>query len=46
MRNVADKEVDDIKTHILCSKAFSKNNIVYEITWKNMVEPDKPQMTI
>ena len=25
---------------------FSKNHAVYEITWKNMVEPERPQMTI
>jgi len=25
---------------------FSENLAVYEITWKNMVEPDRPQMTI
>jgi len=46
MRNVAGKEVDEIKTHISRSKAFSKNNVVYEIMWKNMVESDRPQMTI
>jgi hypothetical protein len=45
MRNVAGKEVDEIKTHISCSKAFFKNNL-YEIMWKNMVQPDRPQMTI
>jgi len=25
---------------------FSKNDDVYEIIWKNMVELDRPQMTI
>ena len=46
MRNLAGSEVEKIKTHILCSIAFSKNRYVYEIMWKNVVEPDGPQMTI
>jgi len=25
---------------------FSENHAIYEIMWKNMVEPDRPQMTI
>ena len=24
----------------------SENRVVYEITWKNMVEPERPQMTM
>jgi hypothetical protein len=38
--------VEKIKTHILCSITFFENRAVYEIMWKNMVEPDRPQMTI
>jgi len=39
------KVVEKIKTHILCSIIlFSKNCNVYEIMWKNMVEPDRSQM--
>ena len=35
------------KTHILCSIMFSqKNRAVYEIMWKNIVDPGRPQMTI
>jgi hypothetical protein len=35
------KVVDKIKTHILCSITFfSENRVVYEIMWKNMVDPD------
>jgi len=41
-KNVADK----IKTHILCSVTFSENRAVYEIIWRNMVEPDRPQLTM
>jgi hypothetical protein len=25
---------------------FSENRAVYEIMWKNVAEPDRPQMTI
>jgi hypothetical protein len=39
--------VGEFKTHILCSRNFfSGNRAVYEIMWKNMVEPDRPQMTV
>ena len=41
------KSVDRIKTHILCSKTFILDNRdVYDIRWKNIVQPDRPQMTI
>jgi hypothetical protein len=48
MRNFADKlcEVNK-KTHILCSMIFSpENHAVYEIIWKNIAQPDRPQMTL
>ena len=38
--------VEKIKTRFSCSKAFFENRAVYEITWKNIVQPYKPQMTI
>ena len=42
------KVVEKIKTHILCSIFYftHKNRTVYEIICKNIVEPDRPQMTI
>jgi hypothetical protein len=40
------KLVEKIKTDILCSIIFSENCAVYEIMWKNVVERDRPQMTI
>jgi len=46
MRNVAGKEVGEIKTCISCSEAFSKNSVIFEIIWKNMAETDRSQMTI
>jgi hypothetical protein len=38
--------VDEIKTHILNSKTSSENRGFSEIMWKNLVKPDRPQMTI
>ena len=41
MRNVSDKIVEKIKTHILCSMNFFfflENHVFYEIMWKNIVE--------
>ena len=49
IRNVWGKILDKTKAHILRSVIFffSKNRAVYERIWKkNMVEPDRPQMTI
>jgi len=41
------KVVEIIKTHILCSiNFFFENRAVYEIMWKNIVEPDRPRMII
>jgi hypothetical protein len=45
MRNVLDKFVEKIKPHILHSITFVfENRGVYEIIWKNTVQPSKPQM--
>jgi hypothetical protein len=47
IRNVADKVIEKNKTHILCSVTFSsENRAVYERTWKNTVQSDRPQMTV
>jgi hypothetical protein len=41
------KVAEKIKNHILCSVIFfPENRAVYEIMWKNVVEADRPQMTI
>ena len=40
------KVVEIIKTHFMFNNFFSENRAVYEIMWKIMVEPDRPQMTI
>ena len=39
--------VEKTKTHILYPVTFFfLNRAAYETTWKNTVEPDRPQMTI
>ena len=44
MRNISDKVVEKFKTHILCTKTFFENRVVYEIMWKNIVRPARQQM--
>jgi hypothetical protein len=34
------------KTHFVSNNFFSKNRAVYEIMWKNIIELDRPQMTV
>ena len=47
MRNISEKKiVDKIKTHTLFSNFYFRNLVVYEIMWKNIVEPSRPQMQI
>jgi len=48
MRNASDKSCrENRKTHFAVNYVFSsKNRAVYEIMWKNMVEPDMPQMAV
>jgi hypothetical protein len=47
-KNVSDKSCkENQNTRSMISKFFSpENRAIYEIMWKNMVEPDTPQMTI
>jgi len=40
------KVVEKITTHILWSITFFENHAIYEITWKNIVQPDRPQTTM
>jgi len=40
------KVVEKIKRHIFMFSNFSfEHRAIYEIMWKNIVEPDGPQMT-
>jgi hypothetical protein len=40
------KVVEEIKHFMLNNVFFLENHAVYEIMYKNMVEPDRPQLTI
>jgi hypothetical protein len=48
MRNVSDKSCrGNQNTHFLFDNFFFlENRIVYEILWKSIVQPDRPQITI
>ena len=47
MRNVSGKICRENKTHILyLILFFPQNRAVYEIIWRNILQPDRPQMTI
>jgi hypothetical protein len=46
MRNISDKTYRENQNTFYVQQCFSKNGAVYEIMWKNMEQPDRPQMTI
>jgi hypothetical protein len=48
MRNVSDKICrENQNTHFIFNSPRPPENLaVYEIVWKNIVEPGRPQMTI
>jgi hypothetical protein len=46
MRNVSDKNCREDQNIFYVQWRFSENHAVYEMMWKNMVVPDRPQMTI
>jgi hypothetical protein len=41
LRNVSDKRCREMFHNF-----FPENRAVYEVPWKNMAEPDRPQMTV
>jgi hypothetical protein len=45
MRNVSDKIVDKVKTHVLCSVIFCRKSCRLWDNVENVVEPDRPQTT-
>jgi len=45
MRDISDKFVEKNKTNILWSKTLFFNGAFYEIMRKNIVQPDRPQLT-
>jgi hypothetical protein len=47
MRNVSDKSCrENQNTRFMFNNFISENRAVYEITWKNMVEADRSQVTM
>jgi hypothetical protein len=47
MRNVLDRSCTEKKnTHFILNNFFSESCALYEIRWKNLVELERPQMTI
>jgi len=46
MRNFADEFVQKTKVRFLSSKPPFENRDIYEIMWKNILESDRPQMTL
>jgi len=40
------KVIEKVRTHFLCSAKHSEKRNVYEITWKNVVQPNRLQKTI
>ena len=47
MRSVSDNICrENRNTHFTFNNFFFENSTVCEIMWKNMVEPDRPQVTI
>jgi len=43
IRNITDKFIGKVKAQFMLSDWFTENGAVYNITWKNLVEPGKPQ---
>jgi hypothetical protein len=39
-------DVEVIKTFFCSITFFSENSAIYETMWENIVEPDRPKMTI
>jgi hypothetical protein len=46
MRTVSGKCCRKNQNANLCSITLPENSAVYEIMWKNMVEPDRPQIAV
>jgi hypothetical protein len=46
MRNVSDRQCRENQNTFHIQELFFFKSYFYEITWKNIVEPDRPQMTI
>jgi hypothetical protein len=38
--------VEEIKTHFRFNNYFPESRAICEVMWRNIVEPDRPQMTV
>jgi hypothetical protein len=46
MRNDSDERCrENQRARFMFSNCFPENRAVYEIMWKNMIQPNRPQMT-
>jgi len=46
IRNVSAKLCREVRTHFISNYFLSDSRVIYEIMWKNRVEPERKQMTI
>jgi hypothetical protein len=47
MRNISGEICkENQNNHLLTNNCFNEFRVIYEIMWKNMVEPDSLQMTV
>ena len=47
MRSVSERSCrDNQNTYFVINNFFFENRAVYEIMWKNTVQPDRPQMAV
>ena len=46
MRDVSDHRRENQNTHFMFNIFSFENRVIYEITWQNIVEPGRPEMTI
>ena len=47
MGNISGKSCsENPNTHFMLNISFPEGRAVYEIKWKNIAEPDWPQMTV
>ena len=47
MRNISDERCrENQNTHFIFKFFFLENRAVYEIMWKNLVQPDRPQTAV
>jgi hypothetical protein len=45
MRNISEKIIEKTAKQFMFNNVF-ENRVVCEIMWKNVVSPDRPEMTI